>query len=175
MSLEYKHVVLFGGAASCDVPADWVDASAYRDVPSHQEVFVHKHATREQSVIVEILQFESAVVDSLAGAFFFDDLATADAAASSTKSKGSMGEAMFLGTKATRVDVEGIQVKAKLGPTAPAQPVAVFMTAFRVPAFDADILVTTHYLVDEFGRDGIRDIHMHIARSLEFSDPTLFG
>ena len=172
MAGQYKDVPLFGGAAHCNVPSVWIDASLLRDIPSHQEVYVHKEGG--ESVIIEILQHEESVSDEAAGEFFFKDLADADAAVSwQLDSASSVQPCSFLGAPGTRIDVSGVQVKGKSGPHAVAAPVGVFMTVFRSPQFQSDILVTCHFdnPTDESHN---RTVAQTIADSLQFTDAALF-
>ena len=172
----FKKTSLFGQAASCEVPLDWTDVSTLRTVPSHQEVYVDS-SEQDSSVIIEILEREK-IDDQTAGTFFFTDLAKADEAVSfSIDAPRScvLPSVSFLGTSASRVYIEGVQVKGKGSDNRSAKPVAVFMTVLRAKDYDADILVTTHGAVDEFGSDCIRQVHKKISESLVFIDPTLFG
>ena len=175
MKTTYKEVSLFGGAANCDIPRYWVDVALIRDVPSHQEVYADVET--EDSVIVEILEYEK-IEDRSAGAFFFNDLARADSSvASSIDSSRSLviSSTQLLGSTASTVYVEGVQEKSKSDRSSIAKPVMVFMTVIRAVEYDSDILVTTHSLVDEFGPERARNIHSKIASSLTFTDSALFG
>lgn len=176
----FKKISLFGQAASCEVPIDWTDVSTLRTVPSHQEVYVDSSdvpGMQDSSVIIEILEREK-IDDQAAGTFFFTDLAKADDAVSfSIDAPRSciLASVPFLGTSASRVHIEGVQVKGKGSDGRSATAVAVFMTVLRAKDYDADILVTTHGAVDEFGSDSLRQVHKKISESLVFIDPTLFG
>lgn len=68
---------LFGGALSSFVPDGWLDVSALRDVPSHQEVF---RAGSGASLIFEIVELQSGITDAAAARFFWDDLAESNEA-----------------------------------------------------------------------------------------------
>ena len=177
----FKKTSLFGQAASCEIPLDWTDVSTLRTVPSHQEVYVDSSEVpglQDSSVIIEILEREKIDDDQTAGTFFFTDLAKADEAVSfSIDAPRScvLPSVSFLGTSASRVYIEGVQVKGKGSDSCSAKPVAVFMTVLRAKDYDTDILVTTHGAVDEFGSDYIRQVHKKISESLVFIDPTLFG
>lgn len=71
MTTMYMERPLFGGALSCDVPADWRDVSDIRQVPDHQEVWQEMDGS---VLIVEILQRQE-IDDQNAALFFFNDLA----------------------------------------------------------------------------------------------------
>uniref|UniRef100_A0AAV1VLV4 Ran guanine nucleotide release factor n=1 Tax=Peronospora matthiolae TaxID=2874970 RepID=A0AAV1VLV4_9STRA len=64
---------LFGGALSCDIPESFADVSSFRQVPDNQEVFAN--AATDQSVIIELLQYEKNVSDTESGRYFFNELA----------------------------------------------------------------------------------------------------
>lgn len=167
----YKTVQLYGGAARCDIPSDWIDASTLRDVPNNQEVFVNESGST--SVIIEILEFQASINDVEAGRFFFNDMAQADGAVSIQLEPGyKLGQKEFLGTRAVTSSVQGIQVKGKSGPSAMAAPVAVHMTVIRSKSFEADVLITTH---SPPGETHTKDLHENIVSSIIFLDPTLFG
>lgn len=53
---------LFGGAFTCRIPLHYVDVSAVRDVPDHQEVLAEE-GPAGRSLIVELLQFQKDVPD----------------------------------------------------------------------------------------------------------------
>lgn len=57
---------LFGGAITTSIPSTFIDASTLREIPDNQEVFVDTDT--DQSIIIELLQMESEVVDSEIGA-----------------------------------------------------------------------------------------------------------
>jgi hypothetical protein len=168
-------VPLYGGAAKCRIPTDWVDASKFRQIPDNQEVFVHKDGLHDLSTIIEILEYQNEVEDSSAGEFFFNDLANADGAIGSNIEVGA-GKVMsisFLGKPARRVDVVGVQVKGKTGPNAVPESICVRMSAIRSLDFNADILITTHSTIA--GVSIGRESHHGIVESIEFVDPHLFS
>jgi hypothetical protein len=172
--MHWKEVSLYGGSATCMMPATWVDASSLRDVPDHQEVYVHPEAQFEQSVIIEILQYESSFPDTDAGMHFFNDLANADGSTSIEidATRNASEKVKFLELDVTQIHVQGVQTKAKTGPASEMGPVFVLMDVIRVPRFDSDILVTCHSLPE--GRANIEVIHEGIVRSLRFRDSSLF-
>lgn len=53
---------LFGGAFTCRIPSRYMDISAVRDIPDHQEVMAEEGPTG-RSVIVELLQYQADVPD----------------------------------------------------------------------------------------------------------------
>jgi hypothetical protein len=174
-SLGMKEVELFGGAAKCMLPPDWLDASSFRDVPDHQEVFIHPTAKGEQSVIIEILEYEAKITDCEAGTYYFNDLANADGASSSTidENIASLSEREIFGQGVTVISISGVQVKGKLGPESPTVPVVVLMSLIRAPHIHSDILVTCHSF-PEFASE-IHVIHNSVMGTLRFVDEGLFA
>ena len=173
-SPRMKKVELYGGAATCMMPSDWVDASAFRDVPDHQEVYMHPHAEGEQSVIIEILQYDDNLTDDSAAAYYFNDLANADGASSADidiKRTRCLSTDVF-GVSVRRGDISGVHMKAKLGPNSPKMPVVVLMSVIRATNIHSDILVTCHAL-PEFAK-AIENVHESIVDSLRFVDKSLF-
>ncbi|XP_072113305.1 ran guanine nucleotide release factor [Mobula birostris] len=63
---------LFGGSFSIVLPPHFTDVSDIRDVPDNQEVFVHN--STEQSIIIELLEYQSQVTDEEAARYHFDDV-----------------------------------------------------------------------------------------------------
>lgn len=68
MATEYKSTPLFGGAIIADIPKEFADVSTFRQVPSHQEVFLSAHGFT--SLIIDITERvgPSGSSDSIDGA-----------------------------------------------------------------------------------------------------------
>ncbi|KAF5737584.1 ran guanine nucleotide release factor [Tripterygium wilfordii] len=64
---------LFGGAITSTLPIRFQDLSNVRQVPDHQEVFVDP--ARDESLIIELLDFKHEVGDVGSAAWFLQDLA----------------------------------------------------------------------------------------------------
>jgi hypothetical protein len=64
---------LFGGAITCCIPANFSDVSNIREVPNNQEAFVDPN--RDESIIMELLEFKTDVVDERSSLWFLQDLA----------------------------------------------------------------------------------------------------
>ncbi|XP_043985613.1 ran guanine nucleotide release factor isoform X2 [Gambusia affinis] len=64
---------LFGGALSAVIPYNVTDISELREIPDNQEVFAHPHT--DQSLIVELLEFQGQVADQDAARYHFEDIA----------------------------------------------------------------------------------------------------
>jgi len=57
----------------CLLPSRFVELRKFRAVPDHQEVFAD--ASTDQSIIIEINEYQSSVTDEKAAKYFLDDLA----------------------------------------------------------------------------------------------------
>lgn len=64
-SLQGEVRSLFGGAFTCRIPSRYVDVSAVRDIPDHQEVMAEEEPAG-RSLIVELLQYQRDVPDDQA-------------------------------------------------------------------------------------------------------------
>ncbi|KAI0495460.1 hypothetical protein KFK09_021761 [Dendrobium nobile] len=65
---------LFGGAVSTSFPMRFQDVSNIQVVPNHQEVFVDP--SRDESIIIELLDFKHDVEDNGSAVWFLRDLAS---------------------------------------------------------------------------------------------------
>ncbi|BBM97093.1 hypothetical protein MPTK1_1g02960 [Marchantia polymorpha subsp. ruderalis] len=65
--------LLFGGAITCRVPSRFVDVSDIREVPDNQEVLCDYD--REESIIIELLEFKSDVSDEDSARWFLQNVA----------------------------------------------------------------------------------------------------
>lgn len=79
---SYSERPLFGGAISSTFPLRFQDVSNIRQVPDHQEVFVDP--ARDESLIIELLDFKHQVADNGSAVWFLQDLATEQEAEGST-------------------------------------------------------------------------------------------
>merc|ERR1719150_1238119 len=78
--MDFVERPLFGGAIICRLPSSFSDASLFRDVPDHQEVWVDGGPDR--SLVIEILERKEDVLDDEAVPFFLSDLAACNDAQS---------------------------------------------------------------------------------------------
>jgi Ran-interacting Mog1 protein len=72
----YRPTPLFGGALHAQIPSSFIDVSALRQVPDHQEVFVQHDGFA--SIMFDVLERVDAASDEDAVKFHFDDLAGAE-------------------------------------------------------------------------------------------------
>eukprot|EP00026_Physarum_polycephalum_P016509 Phypoly_transcript_17428.p1 GENE.Phypoly_transcript_17428~~Phypoly_transcript_17428.p1 ORF type:complete len:211 (+),score=44.02 Phypoly_transcript_17428:57-689(+) len=70
---ELEKRQLYGGAIEIELPRRFQDISTFREVPSHQEVFVD--VTTDQSFVVELLDLADTVPDKESAAFHYNTLA----------------------------------------------------------------------------------------------------
>ncbi|MCJ1224131.1 hypothetical protein MMC12_000775 [Toensbergia leucococca] len=69
-AVEYTRVDLYGGALSVELPVGFIDASNFRPVPDHQEVFVSNN--NSTSIIIDILESVDIRTEREALDFHFD-------------------------------------------------------------------------------------------------------
>ncbi|KAK3706422.1 hypothetical protein QZH41_018636 [Actinostola sp. cb2023] len=65
---------LFGGAMRALIPSEAKDVSEVRQVPDNQEVFCHP--TIDQSIMVDILEYQTQVQNENAAKYHFEDIAS---------------------------------------------------------------------------------------------------
>ena len=139
---------LFGGAISCAMPVSFDDVSVVRQVPDHQEVFVHKDS--EMSLIIELLQYDETVSDDKAALHYFEDLSLCNEA-QQTKIESSeiVHDPEFLpgiqNKKYTKCALVGRQIVAKFSSNNPNQPkdaVQILLMVLRLSDVGTDLLVT---------------------------------
>jgi hypothetical protein len=161
---------LWGGAAEADVPAKLRDASDFRPIPDHQEVFSEIVVASDDGaapvlLLFEIVEREAAVTDSAAAAFFFRDLADAndDALSGAGLAEGGVrglegGTALLhpslatgsgsVGGDAVLVSARGRQRIARPPPLGSLErgavvvDVSVFLAVLRLPHVASEVLIS---------------------------------
>ncbi|EMD97534.1 hypothetical protein COCC4DRAFT_75047 [Bipolaris maydis ATCC 48331] len=88
--MDFKATPLYGGAITVDLPSNYSDASLIRQIPSHQEVYLHN--TGYTSIVLEILEYVDKPSDEEALQYHFADLVdgTGDATTMVAQAKGEM-------------------------------------------------------------------------------------
>ncbi|XP_014551271.1 hypothetical protein COCVIDRAFT_113349 [Bipolaris victoriae FI3] len=88
--MDFKSTPLYGGAITVDLPSDYSDASLIRQIPSHQEVYLHN--TGYTSIVLEILEYVDKPSDEEALQYHFADLidGTGDATTMVAQAKSEM-------------------------------------------------------------------------------------
>ncbi|CAI5461733.1 unnamed protein product [Closterium sp. Yama58-4] len=69
---ETQRHALFGGAIQADFPPRFEDISNFREVPNNQEVFAD--ASRDESIVIELLEMKADVADADSSRWFLEDL-----------------------------------------------------------------------------------------------------
>ncbi|KAJ3599912.1 hypothetical protein NHX12_033866 [Muraenolepis orangiensis] len=187
---------LFGGAMSARIPNGAKDVSDLREVPDNQEVFAHRHT--DQSLVVELLEFQGQVEDRDAARYHFEDLAGSNGAL-----RPAACEVAGVAVPLARSDLAltqcrsawlltGAQRVAKFNEEA-LNAVTIHLGLFRLPQFSTDVLVTfndPHGISPDSssGNSGssgasaaqsaepwtVQDFH-RLLHSVTLHDPGLFG
>lgn len=142
---EILHHELFGGAIGLSFPNRLVDISGFRPVPDHQEVFAD--GAQDQSLIVEILQYQSHVADDAVAAHLFKDLADQNDAYESTYDGALPVEDRF---RPNIKDAAAVQMgtgrqtagKGRQHNLDAANEIQVVLAVIRLPQHTTDILVS---------------------------------
>ncbi|XP_052447382.1 ran guanine nucleotide release factor [Carassius gibelio] len=134
---------LFGGALSAVFPPSAQDISELRQIPDNQEVFAHSQT--DQSIITELLEYQSQVQDADAARYHFEDVAASNKAVESgsweirvveqlPKSELTMQECSSAWL------LSGAQLVSKFNEEAK-NTVNIHLCLFRLPQYTTDILV----------------------------------
>mmetsp|Transcript_90919 Transcript_90919/g.294221 ORF Transcript_90919/g.294221 Transcript_90919/m.294221 type:complete len:197 (+) Transcript_90919:68-658(+) len=176
---------LYGGAIVCDMPRCFSDASNFREVPDHQEVWVD--GASDRSLIVEILERKDEVPDDQALAFFLSDLAAfneAQEAAVLTSRPALMGEELPRLPADVRCFTGVGEQKVAKFKEACSNRVRVHMCAIRLAEQRTDILLTLNDPVSIDPQSssgglpvlqGAEEVFARVLRSFRIVDWDLFG
>ncbi|KAJ3684914.1 hypothetical protein LUZ61_014078 [Rhynchospora tenuis] len=138
---------LFGGAISCSFPARFQDVSNIREVPDHQEVFVDP--TRDESLIIELLDLKSEVADHESATWFLRDLAIEQDASDSVVIEHS-GMMELTGLQNGNEAVPAMTAVGKLAVSKGRQGrgaeniVRVYLANIRLKNVSTDVLITAY-------------------------------
>lgn len=135
---------LFGGALSAALPCSAKDISELREIPDNQEVFTHPHT--DQSMIVELVEYQEQVEDQDAAKYHFEDIASSNNALESgafeVTNVGPLSKSdVALSDCSTAWMLTGTQCVAKFNEEA-RNMVTLHLGLFRLPQFSTDVLVT---------------------------------
>ncbi|XP_071751774.1 ran guanine nucleotide release factor [Centroberyx gerrardi] len=135
---------LFGGALSAIIPHSSKDISELREIPDNQEVFAHSHT--DQSLIVELLEFQSQVEDQDAARYHFEDIAGSNKALDPgalevTGVEPLPKSELALSECSSAWMLTGTQCVSKFNEEA-RNKVALHLGLFRLPQFSTDVLIT---------------------------------
>ncbi|MCO5558303.1 hypothetical protein L7F22_011882 [Adiantum nelumboides] len=138
---------LFNGAISCSFPSRLQDVSSIRDVPDNQEVYADP--SRDESIIVEILEHERSVEDAQSAVWFLQDLSheqdagrslvVEDVKALTSCDTPLLGSQYVVNAAVGRMAVskgrQGVEAENLL---------RVYLANIRLPNVKSDILVTIY-------------------------------
>ncbi|XP_020959905.1 probable ran guanine nucleotide release factor isoform X4 [Arachis ipaensis] len=148
---------LFGGKLSSLFPHRFQDVSDIRQVPDHQEVFAD--ATRDESLIFELLEYKHDVADNGSAVWFLQDLANEqDAEGSVVIEQSGVLEApglMYNNTPAIVTTAVGQMAISKGRQGREAQNIIkVYLANLRLKGVDTDVLVTAYepILINPFSK-----------------------
>lgn len=135
---------LFGGALTAVLPPNATDVSELREIPDNQEVFVHPNT--DQSLIVELVEYQAQVADPDAARYHFEDIAGSNKASEpgsfQTASVGTLPKAdVSLSECSSAWVLTGTQCVSKFNEEA-RNTVSLHLGLFRLPQFSTDILIT---------------------------------
>jgi len=139
-----KTVGLYGGALVCQMSSDAQDVSVFREVPDNQEVFCH--TTTDQSLIFDILEFQTQVNGEEAVKFHFNEVASVNDASVENEVLQVEDISKRL-TEFPQCDsgwfLKGRQMISKFNENSQAKNlVDMYIGLFRLPKFQTDIVVT---------------------------------
>jgi hypothetical protein len=134
---------LFGGALSCLLPPGAKDVSEVRQIPDNQEVLVHEET--DQSIVIELLEYEEAVDGEQAVKHHFHELARSNNAVAQKilSSSRLLNEKLALNDCREAVAITGQQRVAKFNEGADASnTVTIHLALLRMPQYATDILMS---------------------------------
>jgi len=158
---DYNLLGLFGGAITIELPAGFEDVSALRQVPDHQEVFLHKDM--DISFIVELLSGDADVSDEEAASYYFTDLSEVNEAESSTIAEQTVFQVNSLmpGMRAVQHTVcalSGVQKVHKIHSSASDKTldtVRILLLVLRLPSVGTDVLLSMNTRLAENAPTGL--------------------
>ncbi|MCI4394124.1 hypothetical protein PGIGA_G00165250 [Pangasianodon gigas] len=135
---------LFGGAMSAVLPLNTKDISELREIPDNQEVFAHTHT--DQSIIIELLEYQSHVEDSQAPRYHFEDIAGSNKAMEAGQMEVMEVQCvpqaqLSLSQCSSAWILTGAQLISKFNEEAK-NIVNIHLCLFRLPQYSTDILIT---------------------------------
>lgn len=135
---------LFGGALSAVLPHSATDISELREIPDNQEVFAHAHT--DQSLIVELVEYQGQVADQDAARYHFEDIAGSNKALEPGAFKVTdvvplSKSEVSLSHCSSAWMLTGTQCVSKFNEEA-RNVVTLHLGLFRLPQFSTDVLIT---------------------------------
>mmetsp|Transcript_2807 Transcript_2807/g.7195 ORF Transcript_2807/g.7195 Transcript_2807/m.7195 type:complete len:199 (-) Transcript_2807:5-601(-) len=190
---------LFGGAMACQIPEGWLDVSDMRQVPDHQECWTSSETGA--LLVIEILEYQSAVSNEAAAEYFYKDLAESNGIVSTSNdlqltslspptagrsilvsSDESWGDAIVCRGTGYQKIAQGKEVDALGNPRAlpEASWVTVHLACIRLPHVTTDLLVTVSWPQQTNPQQGSENgsssvLFQSVLASLQIHDWSLFG
>lgn len=135
---------LFGGALSAVLPHSITDVSELREIPDNQEVFAHSHT--DQSLIIELVEYQGQVADQDAARYHFEDIAGSNKAlepgAFEVTSVVPLSKPdLSLSDCSSAWMLTGTQCVSKFNEEA-RNTVTLHLGLLRLPQFSTDVLIT---------------------------------
>lgn len=180
---------LFGGALSAVLPHSIVDTSELREIPDNQEVFAHAHT--DQSLIVELVEYQTQVSDQDAVRYHFEDIAGSNKASGPgsvqvTDVVPLTQSELGLSDCSSAWMLSGTQCVSKFNEEAK-NTVALHLALLRLPQFSTDVLISFNdpqSISPESSSAASAGTHtqpwtlqdfQHMVQTLTLHDPGLFG
>ncbi|XP_063786881.1 ran guanine nucleotide release factor [Pseudophryne corroboree] len=180
---------LFGGALSAALPPSFQDVSNLREIPDNQEVFIHR--STDQSIIVELLEYQEGMSDPEAARYHFEDVAASNDArgrADIVSVEPLPLAQLSLTSCSSAWALTGHQLVAKFNEQAQ-NTVTIYMALFRIPQHSTDLLVTFNdpVAIDPASSSAVSEASQnpsppwtqedfnHLLCSFQLHDPGIFG
>eukprot|EP01134_Creolimax_fragrantissima_P002881 CFRG2881T1 len=132
----------YGGAISCELPVTLFDVSTIREIPDTQEVWAHKSA--DQSVIVDLLEFQSPSFEMAATEHFQQIAESNDALEHKIEFVHPLGAEFLTNMDSTEAfHIVGTQKVAKFKEDADAANILrIELVLIRLPHVTTDIVIS---------------------------------
>uniref|UniRef100_A0A1A8JW08 RAN guanine nucleotide release factor n=1 Tax=Nothobranchius kuhntae TaxID=321403 RepID=A0A1A8JW08_NOTKU len=178
---------LFGGALSAVIPPLATDISELREIPDNQEVFAHPHT--DQSLIVELVEYQAQVTDQNAARYHFEDIAGCNKALEPGAFEVSGLVALpkpelALAECSCAWMLTGTQRVSKFNEEA-RNTLTIHLGVFRLPQFSTEVLITFNdpqSISPDSSSASAAETHMwtlqdfrSLLQTLTLHDPGLFG
>ncbi|XP_053121699.1 ran guanine nucleotide release factor [Hemicordylus capensis] len=138
-TVDQQQHPLFGGAFSALLPPGSLDVSELRQVPDNQEVFVHP--STDQSIIIELLEYQAGVADENAARYHFEDMAGPSANAEILSQEPLVPQLLALDGCSSAWCLTASQRVAKFNEEAKNE-VNQHLALLRLPQYGTDLLLT---------------------------------
>ncbi|EFA74839.1 Ran GTPase binding protein [Heterostelium album PN500] len=189
---DFKVRQLYGGAIEISIPSRFIDITAFRVIPDHQECFVDDRT--DQSIIIELLERQDHVADHESAAFHFN--VVADEADVAADKRTILNHRALTKTDMPHFEDEvpkfillGKQMMSKFNETAE-NTLNVYMAIVRLNRSKTDLLITLNApltlssesssvkavggTVPSFNPQEVENIFVELLKTLHIKDYSLF-